>query len=263
MLANPIDQIAHKLAAALEQQRVLFTAVQRNIELQQAIQRTIDLERSVQQQIFGPVLEVMRALPERTRTALKALGARGWYDDLRKPLPEVWTLSAALESSEVEEAEATLAAYYRAELDRIEQDLCAWFPNRARIISRALGAHRRDEYELSVPVLLAQADGICKELIQLQFFGRRDGRPQTATYVQGFAADSFEAALLHPLEEPLPISDSVAGPEEAERALNRHGVLHGLSLSYGTEINSLKAVSLLYYLASVLRPEPDGSPAGL
>ena len=34
--------------------------------------------------------------------------------------------------------------------------------------------------------------------------------------------------------------------------LNRHEVLHGESVDYGTEINSLKAISLLYYIASVL-----------
>ena len=37
--------------------------------------------------------------------------------------------------------------------------------------------------------------------------------------------------------------------------LNRHRVLHGEVTNYGTEQNSLKAISLLNYCATVL-PEP-------
>ena len=37
--------------------------------------------------------------------------------------------------------------------------------------------------------------------------------------------------------------------------LNRHQVLHGEVVDYGTEENSLKAISLLNYCATVL-PEP-------
>ena len=45
--------------------------------------------------------------------------------------------------------------------------------------------------------------------------------------------------------------------ESLMNVLNRHEVLHGESVDYGTEINSLKAMSLLYYIASVLGERGD------
>lgn len=79
------------------------------------------------------------------------------------------------------------------------------------------------------------------------------------------ASDALSAAMLSPLGEILPINASekernlrVQGQSSATwQELNRHLVLHGESLDYGTQVNSLKAVSLITYLVSFLGNAED------
>ena len=68
-------------------------------------------------------------------------------------------------------------------------------------------------------------------------------------------SNSHIVIYLHPLSIPLPLW--MNRNERAERGdpcvgLNRHQVLHGESVDYGTEQNSLKAISLLSYLRWIL-----------
>lgn len=199
----------------------------------------------------------IEGLDDRTRHMLAVLGAHGWYLDMDLSPRDADELLARLEGGD----EAALVEHYRTRFSEIQQELTAWHPTRGGVLARAFEAHRRGEYELSVPVLLSQADGICKDLIGAQLYAKRDKRPVTATAIRksGLDSNSYLAALLHPLTVELPITAS-----EAERAgnpacLNRHAVLHGESVDYGTEINGLKAVSLIHYVACVLRREgPEG-----
>ena len=144
----------------------------------------------------------------------------------------------------------------------ILKELCAKFPSRARIFTLAWQAHQRAEYELSVPICLAQADGICRDLTSYQLFRKRQGLPQIASYVASLPADRFTTALLEPLTVVLPISASADQRSRDSKELNRHSVLHGESVDYGTEINSLKSISLLQYVSSVLeRPSKRADAA--
>jgi hypothetical protein len=123
----------------------------------------------------------------------------------------------------------------------------------------AFNAHRREEYVLSIPIFLAQTDGICKEMAGYYLFIKSLHRPSTAKYVDQMIGDTFEAALLSPLTVTLPISASEKERQVGNEALKRHTVLHGESLDYGTKVNSLKAVSLINYVANSFKEHPDDS----
>ena len=88
---------------------------------------------------------------------------------------------------------------------------------------------------------------------------KRNRKPRTAIYVEQIAADTYRATLLSPLAQTLPIGASEHERPEDFNELNRHMVLHGESLDYGTKINSLKAISLINYVAHVLTLE-KGNP---
>ena len=167
------------------------------------------------------------------------------------PLPGLSWLKEALIGGKLAEAEQVLVKHFESRVEEIEKSIVNRFPKRQKIISAAFNAHRRQEYQLSVPVLLTQTDGICKEVFHEYLFLKHDKKPRTAIYVEQFVSDTFMAAILSPLAQPLPI-----GASESERAkgftgLNRHMVLHGESLDYGTKTNSLKAISLINYVAHV------------
>jgi hypothetical protein len=57
------------------------------------------------------------------------------------------------------------------------------------------------------------------------------------------------AAILSPLAETLPINASENERPRNFNGLNRHMVLHGESLDYGSKVNSLKAISLVNYVS--------------
>jgi len=111
-------------------------------------------------------------------------------------------------------------------------------------------AHNGGEYDLSVPVFLAQADGICLELIGVQLYSKRsDGK--TTKVSEAVAALEVDV-LLYPLTEVFPIIFNSRERAGQENILNRHAVLHGESVSYGNKVNSSKAMSLLSFTAWAL-----------
>ena len=212
-------------------------------------------------QIVTPALtelqRTFRELPLKTREALMVLGNHGWYLDLDMPPSFLGKLKNALEEGDARAAEELLSQYFEERLSAIEMSIADSFPARSHIVRAAFSAHRRREYELSIPVLLAQSDGICKEVIGEHFFMKKDKKPRTAIYVEQIASDTYRAALLSPLAQSLPISASEKERGADFTSLNRHTVLHGESVDYGTKENSLRAISLINYVAHVLDFERD------
>jgi len=209
--------------------------------------------------IFPPeFLEIGKSLallPERAKSAVIKLAKEGWFFDLGMSLSSLWKLEKAIIEGNAKEAVEELIEYFEGELNDIEKGLVEKFPHRKRAIIKAFKAHRNHDYELSVPVFLIQADGVCHDLTNQYFFLKKDNRPRTAMYIDSIYSEAFKIALLAPLTQSLPISDS-----EKERGvdfdnLNRHMVLHGESNDYGTKVNSCKALSLLNYVACVLNDD--------
>lgn len=219
------------------------------------IKRAEEFKKSIEGLVspaFQQIQKSFRELPARTQEALILLGTYGWYLDLKMSLPEVWELKKALAEGNVTEAEDALAEYFEGRVNEIERSIIDKFPKRQKLLSAAFNAHRRQEYELSIPVFLAQTDGICKEVINQYLFLKHNKKPRTARYVEQIASDTYRAALLSPLAAILPIGASERERDQGFRGLNRHTVLHGESLDYGTKTNSLKAISLINYVAHVL-----------
>jgi hypothetical protein len=207
--------------------------------------------------IFKQIQESFHELPPRTRKTLLSLAERGWFLDLDMAWPAVLELEEALLKGEVTEVEEALCDYFEDRLPEIEKSIAARLPHRTHLIRAAFDAHRRGEYVLSIPLILAQVDGICKEVMGQYLFIRRDKKPGTAKYVEQLAADSFMAALLSPLAQTTPINASEAERVKGFDALNRHMVLHGEDLNYGSKRNGLKAISLINFVAHVVPPAEE------
>lgn len=210
------------------------------------------------------VAEALRDAPIKMRAGLKTLGEHGWYLDLELTPRDLADLAASFDRGDVDAANETLVAHYRTRVADIAADLQRWYPSRAKVLARAFAAHERSEYELSVPIFLIQADGLCQSSLGVQLYARRPRarQPRTAHVVtlRQLPPDSLEAALLHPFELALPISASAAERRDLQvEVLNRYSILHGEATDYGTEMNSLKSISLLYYVASTLERRPSRS----
>lgn len=267
-LVQSAEQLQKALAPLVEQQErfrqtisLLALQIPEQLNLSPIAKQLRDFQTALRASI-GPAVEQFRKgfeeQPARVQEALLLLGKHGWYFDPEMPLTALWELNRALSEGDVIEAESALVAYFDSNLDEIQAAVTKSFPNRSHLIRDAFNAHRRGEYALSIPVLLAQTDGICKECVNEYLFLKQDKKPRTALYVAQIAADTFEVALLAPLAHSLPIGASEYERQAGFDALNRHMVLHGESLDYGNKINSLKTISLINYVAHALRPDNDG-----
>jgi len=104
--------------------------------------------------------------------------------------------------------------------------------------------------------LLAQADGVCVDMFGEKLFSKQNGKPKTANKVREIVGDNYilegvvefllsgSALMLYPNEMKEKRKDSNYS------VLNRHEIMHGADKNYGSETNSLKAISLITLLTA-------------
>jgi hypothetical protein len=194
-------------------------------------------------------------LNEPLREALVILSKNGWFLCMELPFDAIWELCDAFENGNADEANNALMGYFEERLDDIERSVANKFPTRARVLRAAFNAHRRGEFELSIPVFLAQSDGISKELFNGYLFRSKNKQPETAAFVEALPSGTLSRNLLLLLTIKSPINQSASERPVEFGGFNRHEVLHGDSVDYGTRANALKAVSLLNYVATVFNPK--------
>jgi hypothetical protein len=208
-------------------------------------------------QISEEIKKELEKFPPYIKNAVYALGRHGWYLDIRgMPIPFVVKIYSMIKNDDIHSAEVLLEEYFERKVNQIEGLTINKFPERSEILKAAFGAHNKGEYILSIPVILAQVDGICFTKLEKYLFIKDHGKPGTAILSDKCKTDSLSnaihAAILLPLSQPLPINYSVQERNQDFTELNRHMVLHGESLNYGTKTNSLKTISLLNYITQVL-----------
>lgn len=185
----------------------------------------------------------------------RTLIRHGWYPTADMSGGEVALLAEGLDDPEEGRAASARQVFiekFRADADTLEQKLVEQFPDRAHVISDAFAAHRESKFNLSIPVFIAQADGIACGLLGTTLFSRqtiRDADALASEVREGILRELFLSLMWE--EWPLALSAHERPAEFSN--LNRHQVMHGETSDYGTEENSLKAMSLLSYCAFVLR----------
>ena len=207
------------------------------------------------ERILTGIQKYTEQFSEGTKLSIFILSQHGWFISLEMPPSKILECATSALEGEIDKVDNIMASFFRYNAGEINKALNSNFPNRSNILDNAFNAHRRGEYDLSVPVFLIQTDGICNELIGIEMFGRRNNKPKTSAYVDQFEQSSFLSALLEPFRVCLPLTASEKEREllTIENYLNRHEILHGAATNYGTELNSLKALSLINFVSTVLQ----------
>jgi hypothetical protein len=184
----------------------------------------------------------------------------------------------------VEEEQATpenirhlITAYYEAEdFDALRVMVEDWkdlpfFAQRMHIIEPALDAHVAGQYVLSIPALLPLVEGILTDIIGRRAV-RHEGMPTWArTAIEGMYMEALQAAsrdiviqffseiTMYGRVDPIYFTPArfpewvrMQGLTE-DQVLQRHAILHGVQIHYGSKENSLRAFLLLDVLASMTR----------
>ncbi len=208
------------------------------------------------QELLKRAHEAFQRLPAKLRDALTTLGTNGWYPDDEMEMPDLLELARRFEAGEEEKTNDALCRQFEARSEAIIAELVTIAPDRAPYLRAAFEAHRDGKYALSIPVFLAQADGMWRDFTnadrEKRLYSRAKGKPRTAKWVASVKRDDLDEALLYPLVAPLPISAS-DGQDVPKGALVRNRVLHGTDLEYATALNSYRALSHLSYVGSVIR----------
>ena len=193
-------------------------------------------------------------------TIRKYLADRGWYVAGSLYGNQYPALEEAIKENRDSEVEDFLQSHVRSRVQEIQRDACERWPNRSRIMNDAFEAHSNGKYTLSVPVFLAQADGICYEILKAYLFTNYSGKvvqqvkelerehPSTTPLARSFLELLLEASGLRMNTRR---RDKLKAAGVSISPLNRPGVLHGIDSDYGTESNSLRSISLLSFLVEV------------
>lgn len=192
--------------------------------------------------------------PEPLRTVIR----HGWYPTANMSGGGVAYLAGELKDPDEERVASAHQVFinkFREEADTIEQRLMTQFPDRAQVISDAFAAHHQQKFSLSVPVFLAQADGIAWACLGTTLFSTK-----TIQEAEGLASGVKEGILrelfLGLMWTEWPLALPVNQRTDNFSGLNRHQVMHGEVADYGTEENSLQAMALLNFCAFILKAQP-------
>lgn len=261
-IARELDRFSKNLSAATLTLRTALSPYQKEIsDIQKAFGSIREqltnafepLQRwSIQNHdFFAKLRTAVQEWPQRHREAIITLANHGWYLDPDMPITAAFEFARTLDRGNIEEASEVLTEYFREKLDAIEDRLEERCPGRMHILREAFDAHREGKYNLSIPVFLAQADGIWWDSFSKSLFQKQDRNRATQEYVEEHQSEFF-VAFFDILKEQIPLWLSETERNQSFDQLNRHLVLHGEKVDHGTEENSLRAISFLSWLCWML-----------
>jgi len=209
----------------------------------------------VQEAWSETIRQTFEELPEQMRKVMKYLFARGWYVGPDMTLPGTKYLARVVDRGEHAKIEAEMQEWAEGRIDDILVKVKKDFPGRRGIIGDAIEAHRNGKYSLSVPVLLAQADGIAHESLNTFLF-RGNPPKQFEKFLNTLGAMGLESTLdilVSPLRSYSTLGKKAKTPLPGSEKghANRHEVLHGMDTDYSTKANSLRALLLMDYLLGI------------
>jgi predicted house-cleaning noncanonical NTP pyrophosphatase (MazG superfamily) len=204
--------------------------------------------------------DALHELPDELRPIITKLSARSWYISGDMDIPFLRRLDENIEISE-EGVDKIMSQWVSDNIEKIVERAKEKYPERKAIIDAAFWAHNNEKYELSIPIMLIQIDGMGYEKFNFDNGSLYSKRPdkksneiitiikrETDYYINN--QNSFTELLLMQLREKSPLIASSKESTDYPDAINRHNIIHGINTGYATQLNSLKVFSLLEYFIS-------------
>ena len=190
------------------------------------------------------------------------LPAKGWYLSIEFIDAFAYEDPAAFMENDLIAFEAEALETYNRLADRIQSKLLEAHPRRVLLINAIFRLHAAGDHVAAIPLALSQADGICKDNFTIDHKSKKipvgffSGLPPVGKLSSQRLAKSFDlpgTSIFNVLCNQLAAVDknsSVVLESNSVRMsdLNRNAIMHGESVDYGTEINSVKAILLLDFI---------------
>lgn len=217
---------------------------------QDALTRFLAQNPDIYEHIYHFIKE-LQTLPEWQRETLITAAKRGWYINPQTPA----SMRSAILAGE-KALDCYMVEHLEEDWSVIITSILSSHPHRHEILKCAFQLHTEGHYIASIPLMLAQVDGICAQALSAHFFTDHEARGYKLSEISE-STDSYLSILLELLGLRTQLSAGISKYTASKKALapNRNGILHGSHrhLDYGTKINSLKTLSLLAFITFVLK----------
>lgn len=140
-----------------------------------------------------------------------------------------------------------------------------YMASRKKAIRSAIKAHKNRQYELAIPALLPLIDGLCALIV--------DGTPnlpKKTIYVREVAEqyrqqeDEVWSECVEQIINALVYRQYKFGTaKKPPSSVNRHGILHGRVVGYGSELNSYRIILLLDVVVRIAEEKAAARPKAL
>lgn len=182
----------------------------------------------------------------------RLMADQGWYIDGSMNNTLMGDYVDFTEDGKLKDANNLMMDYFNSRKKTIVQELYERHPSRKTIILKAFKAHVNGDYEICILAYFTQTDGICHDKFKINFFAKKNDKPALSEELYELAQDIWLGSIYYALVNNTPITMSKFMRQKGWDKLNRHQIMHGEITDYGTEVNSLRALSLLNYVSWVL-----------
>lgn len=151
---------------------------------------------------------------------------------------------------DVELLDQMFEAHVEDLVDSIDTRLQHDFAHRKAFIAEAFALFREKRYAAAIPLLFLTADGIAHDTAGKSAFGTTSASGSRVTRLATWVDEQLDASGMDLYLDQLAKPHALTASNPTR--FNRHAVLHGRDLNYGTRRNALQAISFLGYLAWVV-----------
>jgi hypothetical protein len=193
----------------------------------------------------------LASVPENIRIFSEEAAMIGWFFTSESYMGEM--------KKAFDQGQESLDQYMISEIDsnydKIKSSILSLHSNREEILACAFKLHEGENWIASIPLFLAQTEGVFSENIGTFLFSEHVKRKEKLAERFKGNADQYMPYLYSPFEVETQFSSSIGSKSQAKKknGPNRNGILHGSRkhLDYGSKLNSYKCISLLSYISMV------------
>ncbi len=199
---------------------------------------------------------VLTHIAEKNLKNIKNIATVGWY--ISPNLVSKYSfsdLSSFTKKDNLEKFESAIIKDADTHITKILEKCINYFPKRELIFNEILKLYNNDCFYSLINICYSQADGICNETWDFGFFDKENKSYQLKTYKEfsktNIGLSSFFVEQLGIQKNEITMWSKDALFEDninVENSFNRHHIMHGHSLNYGTKKNAIRAIYLLDFL---------------
>lgn len=206
------------------------------------------------QELSERITEAVEDLISNTPESLVEIAKHGWFVHYETNINLPQELSRMIRDNHLIEFNDKLESHYHENFDYIIEELIKRHPHRSSIFREISSSYKTGMYNIMIPTLLTQSDGICYDLTNKKLFQQRNNKP---AFLENFTIEkgSLLELYIQPLTTEIPVYAGTKSQSNYPCNINRHLILHGMDYEYGSKTNSLKSLSLTKYISDLLYTE--------